>query len=199
MGHHQNPVKKEFQEFFRQFTFLTLKDMMEFVRLARIERGKKGQVLIECGKLDTTMYSMVTGYARTYVIRDDGEEVTTYLAGPGMTTGSYRSDFRGEPSNETVVLLEDAIMITYDFAKMRELIRANDNVNRMYSKVIESNFIEAAERIEFLTIMTAEQRYQHLLKHRPEIIKHVPQKYIASYMGITPVSLSRIRARVAKG
>ena len=189
-------MKKEFQEFFRPFTFLTPKDMIEFMRLAKIVRCKKGTVLLEAGKVDNTLYSLLRGYTRTYVVRDDGEEITTYLAGPGMTVGSYRSNYKDQPSNETVVVVEDAIMLSMDFMKLRELTNNNDNVNRLYITILEKNFMETVERIEFHSAMTAEQRYVHLLQQRADLIKHVPQKYIASYIGITAVSLSRIRARV---
>ncbi|MCB9185560.1 MAG: Crp/Fnr family transcriptional regulator [Flavobacteriales bacterium] len=191
-------MRKEFLDFFRPFTFLSLKDIQEAVKLFRVVRAKKGEVLIMPGSYDKTIYTLLNGYVRNYVDREDGEEITTFLAGPRMSVGAYRSALLNQPSNETVVVLENATMIAYDMDNIREMVRKNDNLNRVYSIMMERSLTEAAERVEYLTILTPEQRYLHLLEKKPEIVKNVPQKYIASYIGITPVSLSRIRARLVR-
>lgn len=70
----------------------------------------------------------------------------------------------------------------------------------MYVKALEKAFLEIVERIEYHSVLNPDQRYEYLMEHRPEILERVPLKYIASYIGITPVSLSRLRARlVGKG
>lgn len=188
---------KEFQDFFRPFTFLSLKDIQEAIRLIKLVRVKKGEVLIKPGTHDTMVYTLLSGYIRNYVNREDGEEITTRLAGPGMTVAAYRPTLLNQPSNETVEVLEDATMVAYDLKSSRDLMRRNANLNRMYSIILEGNLTDAVERIEYLTIVTAEQRYRYLLEKKPDILRNVPQKHIASYIGITPVSLSRIRARIA--
>ena len=68
------------------------------------------------------------------------------------------------------------------------------DLERLFRKIIESSYVNTVNRIESLQFHTADERYLDLLKEHKDVLKRVPLKYIASYLGITPVSLSRIRA-----
>ncbi len=189
---------KEFRALFEPFSFVSPKDMAALIQIASVVRFNKGDQLIRAGEKDYRAYMLLHGISRTYVVREDGEEITTYLATPGMSIGSSKTIFGGEVGNENVVALENLVCVCVDFREFDELKSRNHNINRLYSKAMEKNLKEAVERLELHVVMTPEQRYLFLLQHRPEILNRVPLKYIASYIGITPVSLSRMRARLVK-
>lgn len=191
----------ELKEYISKFTFLTPKDITNLISVVTIRRPKKGDKLLEAGEVSHNMNVILKGFVRTYVIREDGEERTTYLGSRGMPFGSSKTilDPRERPSNETVVALEDCIILSFDIREFKRLANKSHGLYRMYVDGLEKGMLEAVERLEFHCVMLPEQRYEYLLKNRPEIIQNVPQKYIASFIGITPVSLSRLRARIAKG
>lgn len=189
----------ELKEYLRQFTFLGPKDIANFVGISRITRHKKGDVLLKAGEVSHSMNVLLKGFVRTYVVRQDGEERTTYLGSKGMPYGSTKTILSGQPSNETVVALKNCIVLSFDIREFKRLGDKNYGLYKMYAAALEKGMLEAVERLEFHSVMLPEQRYEYLLENRPEIIQNVPLKYIASLIGVTPVSLSRIRARMVKG
>jgi CRP-like cAMP-binding protein len=189
---------KEFTDILSQFSFLRPSDVKKLVGIAQLKRYKKGDVVIAAGSRDKNLYLTVKGFFRTYVVRSDGEERTVYLAGPGMGFGSTKSVYRDELGNETVEALENSMAICWDFVELMNACEESPRLCKLYNKLLERNLLEAVERLEFHSVMNPDQRYEYLLKNRPELMKSVPLKYIASYIGITPVSLSRLRARIAK-
>ncbi len=191
----------ELKEYLRQFTFLSPMDVANFVSIARISQPQKGAVLLKAGDVSYDMNVVLKGFTRTFVVRKDGEERTTYLASPGMPFGSSKTilDSKGSSSNETVVALENCIILSMDMREFKRLGNNSFGLYKMYAAALEKGMLEAVERLEFHSVLLPEQRYEYLLEHRPEVIQRVPLKYIASFIGITPVSLSRLRARIAKG
>ena len=189
----------ELKEYLNQFTFLGPKDIAGFVNIAKIIRPKKGDVLLEAGEVSYNMQVILKGFVRTYVVRQDGEERTTYIGSRGMPFGSTKTILDNRPSNETVVALENCIIVSFDMREFKRLGNSSFGLYRMYASGLEKGMLEAVERLEFHSVLLPEQRYEYLLKNRPEVIQNVPLKYIASFIGITPVSLSRLRARIAKG
>lgn len=182
-----------------EFGFLNSADIRVILGITKVQRIKKGAMVIMAGENDPNLYLVLSGFFRTYVLRPDGEERTVYLAGPGMAFGSTRTVFRSLQSTENVVALENSLALRWDFPKFKKACEENLNLQKLYSTMLERSFIEAVERLEFHSVMNSDQRYEYLLQNWPEIMEKVPLKHIASYIGITPVSLSRLRARLAKG
>ena len=189
---------EELRHFLDQFKFLSPKDVVAVAGLANVRRVKKGEHIFYSGDMHYTLYLVLTGFTRTYVVRDDGDERTVYLAGPGMGVGSSKTVYKDQPSNENVVALENCILISWDLTEFKRIAANRPAMYRWYAEMLERNFIEAVERVEFHTLMTPEQRYEYLLETRSDIFNRVPLKYIASYIGITPGSLSRLRARIVR-
>lgn len=190
----------ELKQYFKQFRFLTPADLAALMKVAKVMRVKKGEVLVNIGEMDHRLCAVLTGFFRIYTIRTDGEERTVYLAGKGMPVGASKTVFGNEPSNEVIVALEDSLLVYADSKAFKEVCEQRPRLYKMYATILEKSMLEAIERLEFHSVMLPDQRYEYLMQHRPEILEKVPLKYIASYIGITPVSLSRLRARlVGKG
>ena len=188
----------DFLNYFNKFTFLSFEDLKLIFTLVKIKRVKVGDVILESGAIDYNVFIVFRGLLRTYVMRADGTEITVLLSSEGMAAASSRTIVKDELSTETIVALEDSMIMIVDTQKLEELGRRHPRILLLQNKHMKRNFGDAVERIEYLTVLSPLERYLHLIEHHPELIKRVPQKYLASYMGITTESLSRVKSRISK-
>lgn len=158
---------------------------------------KKGKELQPVGKVCRTIYFIEKGCARIFYFKGD-TDVTEYFAFENSLIARVESLFTGLPSRKGIQLLEDSDIIALDAIALKGLYESFPAIERLMRKVTEAGYIETVHRLESLQFHTAEERYRDLVREHPEIIRRVPQKFIASYLGITPVSLSRIRSTAAR-
>ena len=109
---------------------------------------------------------------------------------------SYLSFFKDQPGYESIELLENAVLYRISSKDLQDLYRQNIHIANWGRKFAEYELLKAEQRFMDLQFKTATERYQDLLVNSPAILKRVQLGYIASYLGITQVSLSRIRAAV---
>ena len=102
--------------------------------------------------------------------------------------------FQNQPSKKAIEVLEDSEIIAIDAQRLFDLYDDSHEIERLFRRIFEQSHVETINRIESLQFHSAEERYKNLITVHPEIIKRVPLKYIASFLGITQVSLSRIRS-----
>lgn len=156
----------------------------------------KDTLLDSAGKVPIYHNFIVSGYMRKYYINDKGEEITVDLNnGPRFFT-SYFHFVNQTPTNEYLQCITDCELLRITKADAdrtaKTSITQKDYTIRLFEQVQE----EDRQRMNDLATLTAEQRYLKLVKESPNIIKHVPLKFIASYLGIKPESLSRIRREI---
>ncbi|MBI1287935.1 MAG: cyclic nucleotide-binding domain-containing protein [Flavobacteriales bacterium] len=185
------------KEFVSAASYLGPQDMAAMIQLVSIRCFKTGEVLLRVDDLNHNMYVVLKGLLRSHVIKTNGEERTVYLASEGMITGSSRTFVTGSASLETVSAIEDTWVAVADRRRFEELADERPGVQKFYLDQMKKTLFEAVTRLEFHTVMSPMERYQGLMKERPALVQRVPQIYLASYLGVTPVSLSRIRARIA--
>ncbi len=129
----------------------------------------------------------------------DGEEKTTYFYFENAFVSSYISCIIGHPSQLSIEALADTRLLTVPYARIAELFTSNIHWERFGRKVAEWAMMGLEERMVGLLTQSPEERYTALLKsNKIKIMERIPQHLIANYLGITPVSLSRIRNRVQK-
>ncbi len=186
----------EFKNIIAAFSFLSGKDIAALWDLVSVIRVKKGQRLVTAGEKDYNLYYIVSGFARSYIQREDGDERTVYLAGPGMVIGSSKTSLGNKQGNENTVIVKNAMLLKVDFRKFKQLAAKQPNLYRLQNELMSNSLLETIERLEFHTVYSPEQRYRYLVENRQDILQNVPLKHIASFMGITPVSLSRLRSRM---
>jgi CRP-like cAMP-binding protein len=102
--------------------------------------------------------------------------------------------FTGKPSRKAIQILEDAEIIAINAGQLFKLYDSFPEIERLFRKIFEAAYVETVNRIEGIQFHSAEERYNTLLHEAPDILKRIPLKYVASYLGITQVSLSRIRS-----
>jgi len=107
--------------------------------------------------------------------------------------GAVPALFTGEPSHKAVEILEDSVIESIPYAEMEQMCCQNIEICNLGRKIAIIGFLEGQQRMEDMRFLSAAERYEELLRKYPGITNRVPLKHIASLLGITPVSLSRIR------
>lgn len=182
-------------DFLKSFRFLKLKDISTIVANSKIKTFEEGDLLIKEGELCQEAMIVLKGIVRCYIVDEKGEEKNYYIGSKNTLVGSTESLILNEPSKENFEALEKTTVVAFNHFKMEELAEDNLSLTLFKVKHLEQTIIMQQERIRFFALFTPEERYQYLLDNHPEIVKRVHQKHIASFIGITPVSLSRIKGR----
>jgi CRP-like cAMP-binding protein len=154
----------------------------------------RNQPLQSIGQTCKTLYFLKKGMARIYYEKE-GLDVTEGFYGEFNLIARAESLFAGKPSQKGIQVLEDSELWSIDITQLASLYEEHRDIERLFSRLFERAYVETIQRIENLQFHTAEERYHLLEKEQPEVLKRAPLKYIASYLGITQVSLSRIRAK----
>jgi CRP-like cAMP-binding protein len=160
---------------------------------------KKRGNLIEEGQICTHISFLLRGSMRQYHIID-GEEKTTFFFFDNNFACNYESFLTQQASDVTIEAMEDCEILYFSREVMYRLYRLYPKYETMGRMIAESVYMCAMERLKTFLLNSPEERYRRFLQNYDAgiILARVPQHYIASYLGITPVSLSRIRARVSK-
>lgn len=155
----------------------------------------KGFVLIHADKIESNFYILESGIARAY---SDGEnqQITFWFGQSGSILFSFNSYINNKPGYENIELLEDSVLIQINTRDLFSLYNDNLEIANWGRKIVEQELIATERRLIDRSFKGAAERYEDFLTQSPELIKRVALKHIASYLGVTQVTLSRIRAAV---
>lgn len=179
--------------------FLTLDDdeRKAFIECIPIKSFKKGEVLLREGQVSRDSYFVIEGCVRKYYIID-GEERTTEFYIEDESIASLQSYKNRTPANHYFECVEDCNLAVLNYEKEQELFKRVPKYETLCRMSMEDNFGEQQEALAKFITSSPEVRYKNLLETRPDLIQRVPQYHLASYLGVKPESLSRIRKRIAK-
>ena len=161
------------------------------------KRVRKHQFFLESGDVSRHIAFVVKGCLRSYSIDEAGEEHIGQFAIEDWWIGDLYSFFEEHPSTNTIDALEDSELLLLDRASMEKLCLTIPKFERFFRLILQANYVASQRRIMQSLSDTAEERYLTFVKAYPAIFNRVPQKMIASYLGITPQSLSRIRRHLS--
>jgi len=153
----------------------------------------KNHDLLRMGQVSHHMHFIHRGLARIYYYFNE-LDVTTYFAMDNQFLGGIESLFTQQPSQKGIQLLEDSDVYSISYSTFETLCAQHHDIERAGRKIAIYAFLISQQRIESICFHDARQRYEALEKQYPGISNRAPLKYIASYLGITQVSLSRIRS-----
>jgi CRP-like cAMP-binding protein len=168
-----------------------------FISGMRSRSLKKKEFFLTAGDVCNEIGFIGSGVLRAYYLKD-GEEITSDICMDGMYCTNYVSFLTRSPSNMYMVALEPVEMVVFDREHLERLYASSRSAERMGRRIAESIFIHVASRNEQFLLESAEERYLSLLKDHAEVFQRIPQRHIASYLGVKPESLSRIRARTLR-
>lgn len=154
----------------------------------------KNKDLQSIGQTCKTIYFIKKGIARIYYYRDDIDVTESFEFGNSFVA-RVESLFSGRPSRKGIQIVENAELIAIDANRLFKLYDVFPETERLFRKIFEASHVHLVNRLESIQFHTAEERYHTLMEENPAVFQRIPLKHIASYLGITQVSLSRIRAR----
>lgn len=157
----------------------------------------KGFHILKAGKVETNIYFIARGIGRAYITSED-KDITFWIGQEGDTLMSLKSYVKGEPGYENVELMEDSLLYGFRRDDLLRLYRKDIHIANWGRKLAEQEFLRTEKKLIPLLFTTASMRYHTLLKDNPALLQRIPLECLASYLGITPVSLSRIRASLKK-
>jgi CRP/FNR family transcriptional regulator, anaerobic regulatory protein len=158
----------------------------------------KNTIIEEEQKIPKYLYFIIKGYTRLFYYDDAGDEVTTLIASPNWFVTPFLQFIHQQPSTENLECIADCELLRADRNKLMQLIDTNENFKTFSLVIFEQAIAHTQQRANDLATLSAEQRYVKLLQHQADIVQNVPVQYIASYLGIKPQSLSRIRKQLIK-
>jgi CRP-like cAMP-binding protein len=181
-------------DFMSKYVSLTDDEKNTIVSLDLFRSVKKGTILLKEGQKSKESYFVLKGCIRTYYVLDSEEKTTAFYT--EMEALTPPCVVNKTPSDYYVSCLEDTILLVSNSDMEMEVNSKFPKFDIMCRMLSEE--LLAKERIDFDEFKTSspEQRYQALLQKRPDLIQRVPQHQLASYLGIKPQSLSRLRARI---
>jgi CRP-like cAMP-binding protein len=179
-------------QYFKKFNPLSKEAEKAIADISSIVTIKKNKDLQPIGHTCKTIYFIKKGVARIYYFKD-GIDITERFFFENSIIARVESLFTGKPSRKAIQILEDAEIIAINSTQLFKLYDTYPEIERLFRKIFEAAYVETVNRIEGMQFHSAEERYNALLIEDPNVLMRVPLKYVASFLGITQVSLSRIR------
>ncbi len=161
-----------------------------------IEFPKKMR-LIDYGQVCKELYFINEGIIRLFYPKD-GEEITGYLFRENLFSSSYDSFLTQTPSMQILETLEDCKLLVITKDNLDQLYKKMPSMHVFTRKMAEQRFINAQRILSSFILESPEERYNKFAAENKDLLQRVPQHYIASFLGVTPVSLSRIRKRLSE-
>lgn len=155
----------------------------------------KGHLLIQADKIETSIYFLKKGIARAYILQD-GKEVTFWFGKEGDLIFSMKNYIENKHGYEMIELLENSELYQIKTIALQTLYQNDIHIANWGRKLAEQELIKTEERLISRQFRTASERYVTLMQKSPELLQRVQLGHIASFLGITQVSLSRIRAEM---
>jgi CRP-like cAMP-binding protein len=172
-------------------------DYEEIIKAHTKIEFSKNEILLQEGKISNEYYLVERGLFRSYVHDFDGNEITTHFFGSDEILISVASLFLRTPSKEIFQALTDGQAWKITFDDFQNLYNNIDGFTEWGRTWISNQLFIAKQRSVDMLTQSATERYLNLIEEQPQIIKVVPLKFIASYLGITDTSLSRIRKDIS--
>jgi CRP-like cAMP-binding protein len=174
-------------------------EQFEFIKtLFASKKVKKGEFLIREGEITKYSIFVASGCLRTYTIDDKGKEHILQFSPENWWTGdmSFTSNV---PSQCFIEALEDSEVLLTEFSSIKRFVEYIPQSAAFYQTALQRSAAAKNKRIVFSLSATAEERYDDFLKTYPSLVQRVPQHMIASYLGVSPETLSRIRKKRSTG
>lgn len=177
------------------FASLTEEEFDFFYSLLMFKEFKRREMLLTAGHVCKNAFFTAKGLIRYYHVIN-GEEVTGQFFFEGSWYTDYESFLLNIPSSQNIQALEKSSVALLSNDSLQKLYIEVPKFERFGRLIAENAYLGLRKKTEIYTHLSAEERYLKLLQERPKVIQRVPQHYIASYLGVKPQSLSRIRKRI---
>ena len=176
---------------------LSLQDAQDILRTAKSISFEKKEIIFEEGSKDTQVYFLHKGLVRMYHIKENGEEITFSLIPEHNVVANFDFIATEKPSKFYYETLENCSFFRIDYQVLDSILSENAKLEANRKYFLRRIIFNVKERLETFILMNPEERYLKFITDFPDLTNRVPDKYIANVLGITAVSLSRIRKRIS--
>ncbi|TPN84402.1 Crp/Fnr family transcriptional regulator [Aquimarina algicola] len=180
----------------RQLTGLTESEIMEFISISKARDFQAKSYFIREGQIPNELGFVLTGLFRYVYISDEGKELTKVFMPEQSFISSYSSMISKKPSHFFIEAIEDSKVLTISYDCWEKLRKQNPKWNLLLVKLLEKGYSVKEKREREFLLLDAESRYRIFLNEFPKLESRVKQHMVASYLGITPIALSRIRKKM---
>lgn len=190
-------MKKVLSEFLIKTAVFSDNEINELLELLTVESVKKNTVLVKEGQICNACYFVLRGCLRQYVIAD-GIEKTTAFYTEEQAVNFFTSYTKQTASSSFLCSTEESILLIGNPTQEAELYIKFPKLAQLTQKMVQQDFGKTQDDFTKFITSSPEERYLNMLNEQPELLQRVPQHQLASYLGITAGSLSRIRKRILK-
>lgn len=185
------------KKYMSDFTSMSEDEQQVISESLQIEEYKKGKYLLRQGEISTIKcYFVLMGCVRQFFIEESGKEVTSNFFTEEQAIPLINEKTQDKLSKYSLVCVDDCILVVGDVDSENIMFNKYPQLEMMIRKMMEINLGEMQEKLGEFISSSPEDRYKTILRQRPQLIDRVPQHQLASYLGITPESLSRIKKRI---
>ena len=180
------------RELARRYSTMTHEelDILEEILVPR--KYPKGARILDEGEVCQSIYWIVKGLVRQFYFKNK-KELTEYMATENTICMSIESLFHETPSHQIIQALEPTILFEIPMHELESAAIKSVNIQMLFRKILEESLIISQQRADMLRFESAQDRYQKLVKSAPQLVLRAPLVYIASYLQMTPETLSRVR------
>ena len=189
---------QELIDLLKTYDFLSPEELKVIQGASTIQTLKAEEHLFKAGDYFYHEGHVLKGVMRIYEINPRGEERTIYIGAEGSNVGSLETMFKQEKSIRFAQAIEDSTILLLDSQLLDQKEKEYPRIMKQKMMDMEKLLLNLSERASFFALYSPEERYISLQENQPELIHRIPQKYLASYIGVSTVSLSRIKARIHK-
>lgn len=150
------------------------------------------------GEIEKEIYFVVSGLVRLFYKSKDNDQITAFIFCENMFASCLESFIRQQPSTQSLETLEKSTLLVLTKDKLDALYEQVPKTHVIMRKVMEARFVASQQLLSSYILAGPKERYELFALHYPHLVQRVPLYILASFLGITPVSLSRIRKRIAQ-
>ena len=187
------PKREIARELARRFSTMSHEELDVLDSILVPMKFKKGEKILAEGNVCEYIYYLYEGLIRQYYYKN-GKEMTSHLGVDGNVFMGVESLFRETPSLETIEALEPCYVFALPKRHLEIVALHNQNIQILYRKILEESLILSQVHADLVRFETAENRYRRMCKLSPQLALRAPLVYIASYLQMTPETLSRVRS-----
>lgn len=179
----------------KSFVALSQNDEEAFIKILELKKYAKKEFILEEGEICDKIFFINSGSARDYFNIEGEEKIVQFFFEDSWYT-DYGSFLTGRPTNENLQAIEPCEVVFFKKSDLYNLYETNPVFDKVGRVMAENAFMALMQLNSMIKNLEPDERYLYLIKQRPELMERIPQHYIASYLGIQPQSLSRIRKRI---
>lgn len=177
------------------FPYLNEKVILQFLEITEYKVAKKKELILKSGRTDKYVILILEGSARAYVINDNGDELNNYIRSKGYLIGDARVFGENLDQILNVESIDVLHYLKFDIRKLESLGYDNPKLMTFYLNFLKEIVVTLSHRVHTFVTMTSKERYDDLVQWNPNYLKSTSDKNIASFLGIKPLTLHRIKKK----